>query len=142
MLILTAKLYGSITFRLVSQRVGLDREFVSKTNDVANLMQERVLQIFAFFSIRQGEVIAANVFDLVGEEGSSERAAPSAGVGLVVDDDEVGYGTIGCAVDGHAEVDGVPFVCSILEGLHGVVEIGVTRETLADAEVPVFTISA
>jgi hypothetical protein len=57
----------------------------------------------------------------------------------VVDKDEVGLGTIGCAVDENAEVDGVPVVCGCLEGIHGVVEVGVARKALTDAKVPTFT---
>jgi hypothetical protein len=90
-LILDAELYSSTTFRLVSKLVAFDREFVSKTNDVANRMQECVLQVFTLVSVRQGEVIAADVLDLVGEEGTSDHPLFAVvGAGLVVDKDEVG----------------------------------------------------
>jgi hypothetical protein len=139
-LILAAELYSSTTFRLVSKLVAFDREFVSKTNDVANRMQECVIQVFTLVSVRQGEVIAADVLDLVGEEGISDHPIFAVvGAGLVVDKDEVGLGTIGCAVDENAEVDGVPVVCGCLEGIHGVVEVGVARKALTDAKVPTFT---
>lgn len=140
MLILAAKLFGSLTFACVSKLVAFDCELMTKTDDVANFMEECVPQVFALVGVRQGEVVAAEISDPIRKERTSNDVCVSVrGIGLIVNEDEVGLGAIGGVIDGNAKIDGVPFVCGSLEGLHSVFEISIAREAFADAKVSKLT---